>query len=272
MQFALALILSMVSFSFSLSDRIYTLTNFNKVNIIFSQKEQYAILKYYHTFLPYSNDSTFSISFSQKENVPISVYLYRDESKIEKDFNGDFINYLESFTLTKKQRVYIPKDHKLPTGDYYIAIRCHATTEIETHIVAYTPGMPSYHFSNAFFTEIGYDSKNIYYNFSVYQTKYIKIGYKRLNGYGSNSFYLTDLNKKIILQKTNTDDFEQKIELREYATSYGYFYINIELKQNNNSYNSFLFYILAYDYPIVPLTINTKVFQEFMIFSDIDLL
>ena len=92
MQFALALIISMISFSFSLSERTYTLTNFNKVNTIFSQKEQYAILKYYHTFLPYSNDSTFSISFSQNENVPISLYLYRDESKIEKGFSGDFIN------------------------------------------------------------------------------------------------------------------------------------------------------------------------------------
>ena len=58
----------------------------------------------------------------------------------------------------------------------------------------------------------------------------MKIGYKHLNGYGSNSFYLTDSNKKIILQKKNADDFEKKIDLREYATSYGYFYINIELK------------------------------------------
>ena len=111
MLYALALIISMISFSFSLSDRTYTLTNFNKINIIFSKYKPYAILKYYHTFLPYSNDSTFSISFSQKENAHIDVYLYGDESKIEKDFYGDFINYLESFTLTEKQRVYIPKDH-----------------------------------------------------------------------------------------------------------------------------------------------------------------
>ena len=98
-------------------------------------------MKYYHTFLPYSNDSTFSISFSQKENAHIDVYLYGDESKIEKDFYGDFINYLESFTLTEKQRVYIPKEHKLTTGNYYIAVRCRVSEELETHIVAYTPDM-----------------------------------------------------------------------------------------------------------------------------------
>ena len=272
MLYALALIISMISFSLSLSERTYSLTNFNKINITFSQKEQYAILEFYHRYESYFLDSTFSISFTQNEFVPISVYLYKVKSKIEKDYFGDFINYLESDTLTEQRSIYIPKDHKLTSGYYYIAIKCPTSKEIDTYINAYSAGRTYNILQNVFNTEIGYDSKNTYFNFSVYQTKYMKIGYKHLNGYGSNSFYLTDSNKKIILQKKNADDFEKKIDLREYATSYGYFYINIELKQNDNSYNSFLFYILAGDYPIVPLTINTKTFQEFMIFSDIDLL
>ena len=103
--------------------------------------------------------------------------------------------------LTDKKRVFIPKDHKLQTGYYYLVIKNPTSKEINTTIVAYTQGIPSYNFKNLFYNEFGYDSNNIYYNLSTHKSKYIKIGYKRINGYGSNSFYLTSSDKKIILQK-----------------------------------------------------------------------
>ena len=81
---------------------------------------------------------------------------------------------------------------------------------------------------------------------------------------------LTNGINNIIFQKKNGFDFEEFVDLSQYKDSF--YRINIELKQNDDSYNSFLFYIYAYDYPGVPLTINTTEFHEFMIFSDIDLL
>ena len=52
--------------------------------------------------------------------------------------------------LTDKKRVFIPKDHKLQTGYYYLVIKNPTSKEINTTIVAYTHGIPSYNLKNLF--------------------------------------------------------------------------------------------------------------------------
>ena len=255
------------------SEIIYSLTNFKKLTIKFNKKKQYAICKYYHIFKSNSSSSTFSVSISQNEEFLISLYLYKDYKVIKQNSIGNFVNYLEMDHLTSKKRVFIPKDHKLQTGYYYLVIKNPTLREINTTVIAYTQGMPSYNFNNYFFNEFGYDSKNIYYNLSTSKCKYIKIGYKRINGHGSNSFYLTDSDKKIILQKKNISDFEKIYNLSNYGKGSNNYYINLESKQSNNSFNTFLFYVIANDYSdIMTVKIDTEDFQEFPLLSEIKLL
>ena len=252
----------------SLSYKIYTLRYFDKSTIYFNKNSTYILYKYYQTFLPYFSFSTFSVSISQKEPINLIIYLYRDQSKITQNSRGNFINYLERGYFTDEKRVFIPEDHKLETGYFYIVIQNPDKSEVNTTITAYSPGMPLYGVSTFFYNEFGYDASEIYYNFSVSSASFIKLGYKRFTGFGSNTIILKGTNG-IISVKKNSSDFEQIYDLRKYQ----YVQINLELEQSSNSFNSFFIYIIAYSYPnIIPVEINSQYFVEYPLISEINLL
>ena len=128
--------------------------------------------------------------------------------------------------------------------------------------------MPLYGVSTFFYNEFGYDASEIYYNFSVSSASFIKLGYKRFTGFGSNTIILKGTNG-IISVKKNSSDFEQIYDLRKYQ----YVQINLELEQSSNSFNSFFIYIIAYSYPnIIPVEINSQYFVEYPLISEINLL
>ena len=84
---------------------------------------------------------------------------------------------------------------------------------------------------------------------------------------------MTDSDKKIILQKKNISDFEKIYNLSNYGKGSNNYYINLESKQSNNSFNTFLFYVIANDYSdIMAVKIDTEDFQEFPLLSEIKLL
>ena len=254
-----------------LSDDYISLNYFEKKTLNFNANQTFLIFQFYQTYYSYFiSYSTFSVFVSQIGPINHCIYIYFDKNNIAQDSNGNFINYLYKGYLNDKERAYSPENSKLGTGDIYFVLQNLDKSEVNTTILLSSPGPVTYPVGDFFFNQFNYYADNIYYKFDTSnKPRYLKIGYKHMNGTGSASFYLKSSYNYDLYERINISDFEETFKLDDDTNAI----INIELKQNKMSFNSFYTYIIASDYPnIMPVEINTKNFQIIPLISQIDIL
>ena len=242
------------------SYNIIPLSEFSKETIHFSQRQNIYLFSYYHQN---QNNFTISISLFQIGGSFFDCYFYAKDSDIKQNEFGRYTGYIRESRISNS---YSP-DLYFSTGTYYILLTYDNKLDIDVSIMVFSSG--SHTFNESFYSYFSYYVKEIEYFLipDTNNTEYIKLGFNKILGTGSNQICLYE-NEDIIYMNDNYL-FESTFKLQKNKR----YYIHIKLNQYYTILNSFFFYIILTNYSkVFPVKKYTDNLQVFPIISSITLL
>jgi hypothetical protein len=244
------------------------LKHFEKKTVHFTLTQNFFIFSYEHVSPPNSTYSTYTLVKYHGDYPYYNCYIYKNLSDIRQNFDGRFINSDKDCALYNVDEYY-PTDEKVPSGTYYFVIKISDNKESFTTFMIYSSGIP-YNIQNTFYSTFGYKLRELkYIFFPINHAKYIRFGYDRMVGSGDFGLTIYENNETIIFNRTDSEKYEEHLELKE-SCSYS-IYIKLENRFRNN--NILCFFVTLSNYSnMLPVEINTENFQDFPSFKGINLL
>ena len=262
--------LIILKFSIYLTYDIIPLKHFEKKTVHYTPTQTFFIFSYDHILSSNSEYSTFTLMKYQYDFSYYYCYIYKNPSDIRQNFNGDFINYDKNCSLYYSD-YYFPDDEKVSSGKYYFVIQISSKTEESfTTFMAYSSGIP-YNIQNTFYSIFSFKRGVFKYTFfPINHAKYIRFGFKRITGSGNFGLTIYQNNDTIIYNRTDDINYVEHFELNE---SYSYsIKLKLEGAYSRTDFSQAFFIILSNYSKMIPVEIKTKNFQDFPIFSGINLL
>ena len=261
--------LIILKFSIYLTYDIIPLKHFEKKTVHYTSTQTFFIFSYDHILSPNSEYSTFTLMKYQYDYKYYYCYIYKNPSEIKQNFNGDFINYDKNCSMILIDYCF-PNDEKVSSGTYYFAIQITEEEESFTTFMAYSSGIP-YNIQNTFYSIFSCRRGKFKYTFSpINRAKYIRFGFKKISGYGEFGLTIYENNDIIKFNITDEIKYEGQIELNENC-SYSV-YLKLEGSYSYIDFSQAFFITLSNYSKMIPVERNTKNFQDFPIFSGINLL
>jgi len=260
--------LIILKFSINLTYDIITLKHFEKKTVHYTQNQTFFIFSYEHLSSPNSTYSTFSLMLYHSDAPYYYCFIYKNQSDIRQDFDGNFINY-KVLTSLEEGDNYYPSEEKVYPGKYYFAIKITEKRDSFATFMAYSSGIP-YNIPNTFYNTFNFKARELkYIFFPINRAKYIRFGYDRIVGSANFGLTIYENNNTIIFNRTDTHKYEEHLELKETCT----YSIYLKLEELYRSNNFIAFFITLSNYSsMLPVEINTENYQDSPSFSGINLL